>query len=833
MNPQIQNPPRPWPLIILFFIIMLSVGFAGIAYYNYQKDNLLTEKQQELSTIADLKIRQITQWRFERLSVGKFLGDNILLVEKISDFLNNPVRILSSDMILQSLKSLTENFDFKSAVIIDREGNARLAFPVSDTVIGNNLRPLLNGIARDRKIVMTDLHINSSVNYIHLDLIVPLIDMRVNDTLVLGFLALRIDPGKVLYPLLKTWPTISKSAETLIVRKEGDEIVYLNELRHKKNSQLTLRKPVWEEKLPAAMAFRGIKGTIDGIDYRNVSVVASMKKIPGTQWFMVAKVDREEVISVLNSQMRLVITLLVLFMATIGLFLGFLIWNQRVVFYRERYEAELNRLALFKHFDYILKFANDIIFLLDKDLNIVEANDRALESYLFNRDEMTGMNLKSLQSPETLSEIGEQIGEVNEHGSATFETIHARRDNTTFPVEISSRIVDIEGSKYYQTIGRDITERKQAEETLRESELRFRKIFEESPFPMVITGKDFGIIRVNASFCNMTGYLEEELKLHTLSDLTHPDDVSDDPFNLLRLIAGDIPVYHSEKRYLRKDQSVIIGSSTISIIHNIRDEVQYFIGMVEDITQKKKAEEELIAAKLKAEESDRLKTAFLHNVSHEIRTPMNAIIGFSSLLNEPDLTEDDRRQYTDIIFQSSNQLLSIINDIVDVANIESGQVKLNLSKTDLNLSLRNLDEQFSLSERQSRIPINLSIGLPDERAVIMTDNTKLIQILSNLINNSIKFTKKGNIDFGYTLNGDHLEFFVKDSGIGIPGESLGKIFERFYQVDRAVSRQFGGTGLGLSICDAYVQLLGGTISVTSVPGKGTRFEFTIPYLPVV
>jgi signal transduction histidine kinase len=255
--------------------------------------------------------------------------------------------------------------------------------------------------------------------------------------------------------------------------------------------------------------------------------------------------------------------------------------------------------------------------------------------------------------------------------------------------------------------------------------------------------------------------------------------------------------------------------------------------MVEDITQKKKAEEELIAAKLKAEESDRLKTAFLHNVSHEIRTPMNAIIGFSSLLNEPDLTEDDRRQYTDIIFQSSNQLLSIINDIVDVANIESGQVKLNLSKTDLNLSLRNLDEQFSLSERQSRIPINLSIGLPDERAVIMTDNTKLIQILSNLINNSIKFTKKGNIDFGYTLNGDHLQFFVKDSGIGIPGESLGKIFERFYQVDRAVSRQFGGTGLGLSICDAYVQLLGGTISVTSVPGKGTRFEFTIPYLPAV
>ena len=211
-------------------------------------------------------------------------------------------------------------------------------------------------------------------------------------------------------------------------------------------------------------------------------------------------------------------------MATIGLFLGFLLWNQRVLFYRERYESELNRLALFKHFDYILKFANDIIFLLDKDLNIVEANDRALETYMFTRDEMIGMNLKRIQAPETLSELSEQISMVNENGSATFETLHKRRDDTVFPVEISSRVVDIEGSKYYQTIGRDITERKQAEETLRESELRFRKIFEESPFPMVITGKDFGIIRANDSFCTMTGYTEDELKLHTLSDLTHPED---------------------------------------------------------------------------------------------------------------------------------------------------------------------------------------------------------------------------------------------------------------------------------------------------------------------
>jgi signal transduction histidine kinase len=251
-----------------------------------------------------------------------------------------------------------------------------------------------------------------------------------------------------------------------------------------------------------------------------------------------------------------------------------------------------------------------------------------------------------------------------------------------------------------------------------------------------------------------------------------------------------------------------------------------------DITGKKKAENELIAAKLKAEESDRLKTAFLHNVSHEIRTPMNAIIGFSSLLNEPDLREAERQQYTEIIFQSSNQLLSIINDIVDVANIESGLVKVNLARIDLNFSMKSLDEQFSFSQKQYKIPISLSYGLPDEEAIILTDTTKLIQILSNLINNSIKFTKEGKIEFGYTLKDNWLEFFVKDTGIGIPPDSIDKIFDRFYQVDRTISRQFGGTGLGLSICKAYVELLGGKISVASSTGEGTTFSFTIPYIPV-
>jgi len=824
-----QNPSTPWYLIILFFAISLCILFVGILSYYTLRKNLLSVKQDDLSAVLDLKIGQITHWRLERLADGKFLEENILLVKKFTEFINMPSKISLQDDILQSMKSLTESYNYRNVLLLDPAGKVRLAYPNSDTLIGDHLKPVLSYVIKNRRIVLTNLEKDSLVNFIHLDLVIPLIDSKINDTLVQGILNLRIDPQSIFYPLIESWPNQSKTAETLLFMQDNDEIVFLNQLRHYDEDELVIKMSAATEKLPADMATRGIISTVDGLDYRNVPVIAAMKNIPGTPWYMVSKIDRAEVFSDLKDQTRMGIVIIVLFILTLGLFLGFFWWNQRVRFYREKYEAELKHLALIKHFDYILKFANDIILLIDKDLSIVEANDHAIESYLYSRDELIGMKLENIRAPEALSQLKEQLRNFCESGSATFETLHKRKDNTIFPIEISSRIINIEGLRYYQYIGRDITDRKNAEDSLKESEEKFRKIFEESPFGIVMTGMDFGIVRANFSFCNMIGYEEEEIKNQTLRMFTHPDHIEKDELSLLRLVAGEMPIYHTEKRYICKDGSIVWGSTTVSIIRNIMGEIQFFLAMIEDVTSRKKVEEDLIAAKEKAEESDRLKTAFLHNVSHEIRTPMNAIIGFSSLLNDPGLSETESKQFGDIIFQSSNQLLSIINDIVDIANVESGQVKIKLKETNLNSALRNLSEQFRYREKESIIPINLSIGLKDEDANIVTDSTKLIQILSNLINNSIKFTRQGQIDFGYILKDNLLEFFVRDSGIGISSDHIGKIFSRFYQVDGAISRQYGGTGLGLSICKAYVELLGGRIWVNSKHGKGTIFQFTIPY----
>jgi signal transduction histidine kinase len=252
-------------------------------------------------------------------------------------------------------------------------------------------------------------------------------------------------------------------------------------------------------------------------------------------------------------------------------------------------------------------------------------------------------------------------------------------------------------------------------------------------------------------------------------------------------------------------------------------------GMLFDITLQKQLQVELIRAKDRAEDSDRLKTAFLHNISHEIRTPMNAIVGFSGFLNEENLTPDKSKIYTEVIVQSSRQLLSIIDDIVRIATIEAGQETIKEVDFQLNVLCTMAYQQFADEAEKAGIEFRLQPGLSDQEDWILTDQTKILEVFSNLLVNALKFTKQGHVCLGYELKGETLEFFVEDTGVGIRKELQDDIFKRFRQADSTLSRQFGGSGLGLSICKAYIELLGGRIWVDSEVGVGSVFRFTIPY----
>ncbi|MEN6444602.1 MAG: ATP-binding protein, partial [Candidatus Cloacimonas sp.] len=245
--------------------------------------------------------------------------------------------------------------------------------------------------------------------------------------------------------------------------------------------------------------------------------------------------------------------------------------------------------------------------------------------------------------------------------------------------------------------------------------------------------------------------------------------------------------------------------------------------------EKEKRVAELIMAKEHAEESNRLKTAFLANMSHEIRTPMNGILGFTELMKNPKLTAEEQQKYISIIEKSGVRMLNIVNDIISISKLESGQMEICISETNINEQTEYIFTFFKPEAEQKGIKIFLKNSLSAQQATIKTDREKFYAILTNLVKNAIKYSDKGSIRLGYEKKGKYLEFFVKDTGIGIPKDMQKAVFNRFIQADSGDKRAFQGAGLGLSISKAYVEMLGGEIRVESEEGKGSIFYFTIPY----
>ena len=251
------------------------------------------------------------------------------------------------------------------------------------------------------------------------------------------------------------------------------------------------------------------------------------------------------------------------------------------------------------------------------------------------------------------------------------------------------------------------------------------------------------------------------------------------------------------------------------------------------MVEKFQYQEELIKAKEKAEESDRLKTAFLHNISDEIRNPLNAIIGFSDMIGHPDLDPEKKKKYSAIVKTSSTQLLTIITDIINIASIEAGQEKIVEKEVNINSLIQNIHIQYNATIQAKNIQFSVISSLSDEQTLVTADEGKLNQILANLINNSIKFTSQGHIKVNCKLKENFIEFCVEDTGVGIDVHLHNKIFEIFNQSENAIIKKHSGTGLGLAISKSYIRLMGGQIWLTSEPGVGSNFYFTIPYKPII
>ncbi len=383
---------------------------------------------------------------------------------------------------------------------------------------------------------------------------------------------------------------------------------------------------------------------------------------------------------------------------------------------------------------------------------------------------------------------------------------------------------------HFAVVFSDITEKINAEKQLLLSEEKYRTLFEVNNDGLAIffLSQESGpsnIVECNSYFLQITGYNKKEiLKINPVAiEIPTPDSavINNRMFEMQTKghIIVDTHIFHKNGHPINVEIKAILFEY---------QEKTAVLNIVRDITERKKNQQELIEAKEKAEESDRLKTAFLANISHEIRTPMNGILGFTDLLKTPGINAEEMNKYISLIEKSGDRMISIINDIIEVSKIESGVMELNIVNTNINEQLEFLLDFFKPEAELKGLNIMMIPALEYSKANINTDYEKLYAILTNLIKNSLKFTKEGSIEVGYKVFKNYIEYFVNDTGCGIPLNKQQDIFNRFIQADSSSYKHYEGAGLGLAIAKGYVEMLGGKIWLQSTQGKGSTFFFTIP-----
>lgn len=415
------------------------------------------------------------------------------------------------------------------------------------------------------------------------------------------------------------------------------------------------------------------------------------------------------------------------------------------------------------------------------------------------------------------------------------EYLAVKKDNSRFYVDVKSSIlIDAKGNPAsILFVQRDITDRKLSEETLNNERSLFRTIIDLIPDAVYVKDTKGRKVLANPTEVQFSGVNSEAELIGKTDFEIHPGTEAErSRLEEQYVLLTGKPVLNVDGTLIdREGQRRWLLVSKVPLF-DVRGMITGIVGVTHDITERKLVEQELVKSKEKAEESDRLKSAFLANMSHEIRTPMNGILGFAALLKEPKLSGEEQLEYIRIIEKSGARMLNIINDIIDISKIESGQMEVMVSEADINEQIDYVYNFFRPEAENKGLFLHLHKTLPQGSSIIRTDQEKLYAILTNLVKNAVKYTSRGTIDIGYELQGDFLKFFVKDTGIGIYKTRLKAIFERFIQADISNKQAVDGAGLGLSITRAYVEMLDGKIWVESEVGKGSEFYFTIPYNPV-
>ncbi len=949
-------------LYFSFSAIALLMIFSGYFYFRYEVESVREEKYHDLRVISGLKIDQILQWRKERYAEAIFFSSNENFIRHAVTLASRKDTLAANTYFTSRLGTTGRSHTYENIFVV--QGNHRVLFSLNpdQILLHSQTRAFIDSAHSADTIYFSDFYFCPSHDNIHLDIVAPLKDKSYGGQLAVVF---RVDPSTYLFPLIQAWPTSSKTSETLILRQDGDSVLFLNNLRHWDNPAMNTRISMDELEVPAVQALLGYEGIFEGVDYRGTEVLSSVQKVPGTPWYMIAKVDKREIFS----EMYFIGMAILLFILMMILFTGAtLIWyyhyQQRNIF-RRLFRKEKELWESQESFRTTLYSIGDAVITTDVEGRVQRMNPVAENLTGWKEAEAAGHSLSEvfhiineysrqpvenpvsrvLESGKVVGlanhtllirrqgdeipiadsgapirdESGEVQGVVLVFRDQTYERMVRRRieDNeaklikaqkiaqlgsweflpnrhkatwsdemfvlTGFnpesgvpslkdfmnrvrdedreilqkalnPSEDNAQDVIMDLRFFHPENGvryliirieresgpdkdeqklsgtlQDITELRHAEserekalKALKESEAKYRNLFNNAQVGIFRTTLVDGLpLEINRTYAQLAGYdTVEDCKADFMAADSYVDPAVRNRLISILLHQGEVNNFEAE--LIRRDGTHfwIIFSARLN-----RDK-EYIEGALVDITQRKHTETELMAAKEHAEESDRLKSAFLANLNHEIRTPMNAIVGFTDLLNE-ELPAETMSKYIATINLNADHLLKIIDDVLAMSRLESEKIPLDVQPFELRELFDGLYANFSQRKSKDSVQISCTVPAELEELKIEADRDKIHQVMSGLLSNAIKYTAEGTIEFGCTTQGPKLIFYVKDTGMGITQKELPFIFNRFYRGERAQQSIIRGTGLGLSIARSLVSLLGGEIWVESEPEQGSVFYFSI------
>jgi PAS domain S-box-containing protein len=505
----------PWSVLIMFSLLTIGILLVAYSDYSSQRNMIIKDYQERITEMASLKTKQIELWRTEKLVDAELIINNGPLVKSIKAYLDDRNQIGIEYDLKKWMESLNSNYDYTGVFILDTLSKIRLAVTKSDSGIFYPVREVSDLVLKDPTVRMTDFYLNNNQKQPNIDLLIPLISNDRGRQSPFGIVVIRIDPGEILFPLIQSWPVSSKSSETLLVRRDGESVLFLNELRFMQNTALRFRLPLSDEKLPASVAIKGNNGLVEGLDYRNEPVVAFLSGISGTTWHMISKVDKKELLQPLKQYLSyeiIVIVLLILLNATLSVFW---IWTQKLKMNRFKIVSKKALGESDEKFNKAFQMSPVTVTISSfTNSKFIDININFINDMEFSREEVIGRTANELGIWADENERLWVVSELRQSGKIFGKTLSYRTKTGKILYGLTSMsVIQVNGESCILSTAINITESFKAEARLKESEDLYNKLFHNmlngfAYCKIIYSGDsppDFMYINVNEAFESLTG----------------------------------------------------------------------------------------------------------------------------------------------------------------------------------------------------------------------------------------------------------------------------------------------------------------------------------------